>query len=115
MNEMSAMYRVLIGQHKYFVRNQGGSSEVVKTGEFQTFNYKGHNLPKLGGVIEDKLMEIVGYVYDESAYDEQGNRLMERSAPYDWTNPFVHIGADIIEKYEVKDETEVVVQRPVAI
>lgn len=101
---MATILRVLIGQKKYITVEHG---DVIKIDEFQTFNYNGHDLPKIGGVIEDRIYEKLGYVFNPSKYDEKMNRKQEHFIPYNYTNPFsVRIDKDTIEKYEIKKERE---------
>jgi hypothetical protein len=98
------MLRVMIAQDEYFTKN----GIVHKTGKLQTqtvnhdpkihknnvMEEQGYTLvddgekkywerPKIGGIVEDNIMKVLGFVYDESKYDSNGQRKKENMI-YEW-------------------------------
>lgn len=101
----TTMIRVLIGQQKYMVTSaQGkGSSDIVKEKEYQTTYFKGIELPKIGGVVEDNIRSILGHVYEEDKYHYLGDRKREHMI-YDWTDmDRMKPTPEEIEKYAIKE------------
>ncbi len=97
--------KVLIPQDEYYLREEKGGVVIVKTGklamqtvsdsrikkemmEEKGFSYnkikKAWERPKVGGVVEDNLMEVLGYVWDENKYNNDGKRKKEHYVPYNW-------------------------------
>lgn len=92
--------RVLIEQKKY----TSNERELIKHNETQTVNHKGFELPKIGGVVEDNSKEVLGYVFDERLYDNEGNRKLETMLPYDWTrfDSYNRLTNSQLEQYSVR-------------
>jgi hypothetical protein len=85
--QMDVMLKVLIQQNKYRTKEVNNHFEVEKLNEVQTLDYQGYKLPKVGGTVEDNVFQILGYVFDESLYSQDGVRKKETMLPYDWTRP----------------------------
>jgi len=61
-------------------RDEHGNIRKMKITE----NGKQKEIEMVGGVVEDNIGEILGYVYNEDLYDRNMKRKKEHYIPYNW-------------------------------
>jgi hypothetical protein len=75
--EKKVMFRVLIDQNEY---DRDGN----KTGRIRRYKKNGVELEMKGGVVEDKLGETLGYIFDQSKYHDNMERKQEHYIENNW-------------------------------
>lgn len=77
MAENKVMLRVLIDQNEY---DRDGN----KTGRIRRYKKNGVEYEMKGGVVEDRLGERLGYVFDQSKYNNEMERKPEHYVEHNW-------------------------------